>query len=238
MNIFIAFIALSIVAGVGGIISNTLAGVTEGGPAYNAGIRGGDTIVAVEEIETDSWADVIDALDLKLSDGSPITVTVKRSGQRESFLVTPEKNSDGEYKIGIEASIVHNPAAAIKNGAKATVDLFGALFSSLKELFKSENVMEQVSGPIGMVQIVSETTSYGGLYFVYLVAIISLNLALFNLLPFPALDGGRIIFVIIRLITGKAISDSIEGKVHAIGMVLLIAFAIFVAGNDILKLFG
>ena len=237
-NILIAFIALSIVAGVGGVITNTLGGVMAGGPAERAGIRAGDTIVMVEEYETRSWADVVDALDLKMSDGSTLSITVKRDGNRETFSVTPEKNDAGEYKIGIEAGIDHNPAAAIKNGARSTVELLGALFSSLRELFRSSNVMEQVSGPIGMVQIVSETSSYGALYFVYLVAIISLNLAIFNLLPLPALDGGRIIFVIIRMITGKAISDSVEGKVHAVGMVLLIAFAIFVAGNDILKIFG
>ncbi len=238
MNIFIAFVALCIVAGVGGVITSTLGNVTEGGPAYEAGILAGDKIVAVDEVETDSWADIVTVLDERMSDGSTVDITVLRNNERLTFSVIPEQSESGDYKIGIEASIDHNPGMAIKNGAIATKDLIGALFSTLRDLFKSGDVMENVSGPIGMVQVVSETSSMGGLYFVYLVAIISLNLAIFNLLPFPALDGGRIIFVIIRMITGKAISDTVEGRVHAVGMVLLIIFAIFIAGNDILKLIG
>ncbi len=238
MNVFIAFLALSIVAGVGGVITNTLNSVVEGGPAHKAGIIAGDTIIEINGEATDSWSDVVTLLDREMGDGSNLIVTVDRKGNIESFQVTPELNDAGEYKIGIEASVKHNPITALKNGAIATKELIGVLFSSLKELFRSENVMEQVSGPIGMAQVVSETSSFGWMYFVYLVAVISLNLAIFNLLPLPALDGGRIIFVIIRLITGKAISDSVEGKVHAIGMVMLIVFAIVVAGNDILKLIG
>ena len=238
MNVFIAFLALSIVAGVGGSITTKLAGVTDGGPAYNAGIRAGDTIVQVAGEDTDSWYEVVTALDNNMKDGSPLDVTVQRKGERTTYSVVPELNENNEYKIGIEAGITHSPLLAIKNGAISTKELMGALLSTLKELVHSENVMGEVSGPIGMAQVVSETSSYGALYFVYLVAVISLNLAIFNLLPLPALDGGRIIFVIIRLITGKAISDSVEAKVHAIGLAVLLAFAVFVAGNDILKLMG
>ena len=236
MNVFIAFVALSIVAGVGGVITNTLNSVTENGPAYEAGIMAGDKIIEIEGHSTESWAQVINALDQELRDGSDIAVTVDRKGEIKTFNVKPVRNDDGTYRVGIEAYVDHNPLLAIKNGAALTKDLTKALFSTFKDMFKSGEVMEQVSGPIGIVQVVNETSSMGWLYFVYLVAVISLNLAVFNLLPFPALDGGRIIFVIIRLITGKAITDSIESKVHAVGMVLLIAFAIFIAGNDIIKL--
>ena len=74
--------------------------------------------------------------------------------------------------------------------------------------------------------------------YLYLAALICLNLAYINLLPFPALDGGRIIFVMIRKITGNMISDDMEGKVHLAGMFLLITFAVFLTWNDIMRLFG
>ena len=238
MNILIAIIGMSLVAGIGGVITNTLSGVTEGGPAATAGIMAGDKIVAIEDVRTDSWYDVVDNLDREMADGSSVSVTVKRKGEELTYVVSPIKDTDGEYKIGIEAKLDHNPALALKNGVVSTFQLTKALFGSLKGLFASKDALDQVSGPIGMAQIVSETRSYGGLFFVYLVAVISLNLAIFNLLPLPALDGGRIIFVFIRLITGKAISDSMEGKVHAVGMAILVALAIIIAGNDILKLFG
>ena len=239
MNVFIAFLALTIMAGIGGTLTNTLGGVTPGGPADQAGIKAGDTIVMVGEVETSSWYDVINNLDPYLESGEDVRISVEKDrGHIDSYVLTPTKNEAGEYKIGIEAGVSHSPGRAVVNGARTTRGLIMALFSTLKDLFKSEDVLEQVSGPIGMVQVVSETSSYGGLFFLYLLAVISLNLAIFNLLPFPALDGGRIIFVFIRLIIGKAISDKVEGIVHGIGMAALIMFAVIVAGSDILKLIG
>jgi regulator of sigma E protease len=83
-----------------------------------------------------------------------------------------------------------------------------------------------------------DTTQYGWTYFVFLVALMSLNLAVINMLPLPALDGGRLLFVLIRKVTGKMISDDLEGKIHGIGMVLLFALMIFVTWNDVARLFA
>lgn len=237
MNIFIAFVVMTFVSGIGGIVTNRLAGVTPGGPAELAGIRAGDVIVAVEEAETETWGAVVTALDNSSKDGGPISITVDREGEKMVFSMTPVLNDEGRRIVGIEAEISHSPGIALKSGAKATLEMFTAIFGAFRDLLHSENVLEQVSGPVGIAQAVGETTSYGFMYFLYLVAMISVNLAIFNLLPFPALDGGRIIFVIIRAITGKAISDKAEAIVHAVGMGALILLAIIVTGSDILKLF-
>lgn len=237
MNILIAFVVMTIVAGVGGIITNRLAAVTPGGPAELAGIRAGDTIIAVEEVETDTWSEVVSALDAHVKENEPISIKVDRSGEELTFSMVPVLNDEGRRVVGIEADITHSPGSAIKAGATATLEMFKTIFGALRDLIHSENIFEQVSGPVGIAQAVGETSSYGFMYFLYLVAMISVNLAIFNLLPFPALDGGRIIFVIIRGITGRAISDKTESIVHAAGMVLLIGFAVIVTGSDILKLF-
>ena len=239
MNILIAFLALTIYAGVSGAVTNTLGDVTKGGPADLAGIRAGDTVIAVESIETDSWYEVYDALDQVMgTDGSEITVTVKRGSEVLTYNVQPQKDEDGSFEIGITAGVTHNPFTAVRNGGRLTVNITKNLFGALKDMFSSDNVLDDVSGPIGMVQVVSETKSYGWTFFIYILGVISINLAVFNLLPLPALDGGRIIFVFIRLITGRAISDKVEGIVHTVGMALLIVFAIIIAGSDIFKLFG
>lgn len=238
MNIFIAFVVMIFVSGIGGIITNTLAGVTPGGPAELAGIRAGDVVIAVEEYETDTWSDVINALDIVMEKDEPVDITVKRGSEKLTFSMLPMVNEEGRRMVGIEAEISHKPGTAIKSAAIATGEMFTTIFRSLKDLIHSENVLEQVSGPVGIAMAVEETSSYGFMYYLYLVAMISVNLAIFNLLPFPALDGGRIIFVIIRAITGKAISDKAEGIVHMIGMAFLIGLAIIVTGSDILKLFG
>ena len=105
-------------------------------------------------------------------------------------------------------------------------------------MLASGNVaMKDVLGPVGMIGFVHQSATQGLISFFYLVALISLNLAIFNLLPLPALDGGRIIFVIIRMITGKAITDKQEAMVHGAGMVLLLSLMVFVTWNDIIKLF-
>ena len=85
MNIFIAFVVMIFVSGIGGIITNTLAGVTPGGPAELAGIRAGDVVIAVEEYETDTWSDVINALDIVMEKDEPVDITVKRGREKLTF---------------------------------------------------------------------------------------------------------------------------------------------------------
>lgn len=236
MNVLIAFLALTIASGVSGTATNILESVEEGSPAYEAGILPGDTVVMVGDAETSTWTEVYYALQEQMTPGDPILITVERDGATLTFEPVPVE-SEGRLIIGIRAKIEHSIVKAVKDGAVSTKELAFGLFDSIRSIIHSGNVLEEVSGPVGVVQIVSESTSYGAYYYLFLVALISLNLALFNLLPFPALDGGRIVFVFIRMITGKAISDKAEATVHAIGMVLLIALALVVTGNDILKLF-
>ena len=111
------------------------------------------------------------------------------------------------------------------------------MFQSLEMLITGDVPASDIAGPVGIVTMVSDTTSYGWYYFVSLVALMSINLAIINLLPLPALDGGRILFVFIRKITGKMISDDLEGRIHMIGMLLLFALMIFATWNDIMRLF-
>lgn len=236
MNILIAAVVLTIFVGISGFVTNTLELVTPGGPAEAAGIMAGDTIVAVGDTETAEWADVTDALAAYLEKGETVPVTVERGGETLSFDLTPVKNDEGRYVVGIQAKVTHDLIRSVGYGVRATGRVFVLILQGFVQIFKEGNVLENVSGPVGMVQLVDETRDYGFSYFLYLVALVSVNLAIFNLLPFPALDGGRIIFVIIRQITGKAISDTVEARVHAVGMALLLVLAAVVACNDVLRL--
>ncbi len=236
MNILIAAVVLTIFVGISGFVTNTLELVTPGGPAEAAGIMAGDTIVAVGDTETAEWADVTDALAAYLEKGETVSVTVERGGETLSFDLTPVKNDEGRYVVGIQAKVTHDLIRSVGYGVRATGRVFVLILQGFVQIFKEGNVLENVSGPVGMVQLVDETRDYGFSYFLYLVALVSVNLAIFNLLPFPALDGGRIIFVIIRQITGKAISDTVEARVHAVGMALLLVLAAVVACNDVLRL--
>ena len=129
-----------------------------------------------------------------------------------------------------------DPLTAVRYGAEATGNALKLIFDSLVELLSGGVSADDVAGPVGIVTAVSNVTNQGVIQYFTLTAVMCINLALINILPFPALDGGRIVFVIIRKITGKMISDEMEARVHAIGMILLLALIVFVSFKDIMRI--
>jgi regulator of sigma E protease len=119
------------------------------------------------------------------------------------------------------------------HGFKATIVLTKMMYEVLIQLFTGHASMNDLTGPVGIVKAVSDSAKLGVAYVVQLAALISLNLGIVNLLPLPALDGGRIVFLIIRIFTGKRISDSLEGKIHLAGIVLLFGLMIYITFIDI-----
>ena len=234
MNVLIAILAMTLVMGYIGTATTTIDEVQTGTPAYEAGLLSEDKVLSVNGTPIEKWNDIAAAIG---SGEDRLSITVERNGEEETFEMTPEKTEDGRYIIGVTSKVSHNALTAVSNGAKGTWSMTKGMFSALAQLVSGEVSTDELSGPVGIVSLVSETKNYGLIYFGYLVALISLNLALMNMLPLPALDGGRIIFVIIRKITGKMISDNLEGKIHGAGMILLFGFMIFVTWNDITRLF-
>ena len=115
------------------------------------------------------------------------------------------------------------------------------VYQSFWQMITGKVGVDQMSGPVGIVSEVNNAVnsgSYSWLYVLNLVAILTINLGIFNILPIPALDGGRILFVLIEMIRRKAIPPEKEGIVHAVGMLLLLAFIVFVSFNDIMRLFN
>ena len=107
------------------------------------------------------------------------------------------------------------------------------IIDSLKMLFTGGATLDDISGPVGIVNAVNESASQGVLYYLVLTAIMCVNLAVINILPLPALDGGRILFVIIRKLTGKMISDELESRIHMIGMAMLLALIVMITFKDV-----
>lgn len=234
MNVLIAILALTIVAGVAGSATTTIEQVDKDSPAYEAGLLAGDKIVGINDTEIDDWSDVGTAIGTSPKE---VSITVERDGSEKTLQVTPRKAEDGRYIIGIIAKVTHNPVIAFGNGLKSTWNMTVMMFQSLYMLISGDVPASDIAGPVGIVSMVGDTASYGWYYFVSLIAMMSINLAIINLLPLPALDGGRILFVFIRKITGKMISDDLEGRIHMIGMLLLFALMIFATWNDIVRLF-
>lgn len=236
MNVLCAILIMSIVVGVLGFTTTTIDTVSEGSPAETAGIMAGDEITAIDGQPIEAWTDVSAAI--ASAEGGQIIMTVQRDGRTLEAAVTPEQTQDGAFLIGITSRVSHNPFRAVAEGAKSTWNITVSMFQTLSQLFTGQLGADSLSGPVGMVQMVSQTTQYGWWYYGFLTALICINLAIINMLPLPALDGGRIIFVIISMITGRPVSQKVEGTVHFVGIMLLFGLMAYVTFNDITRIFG
>lgn len=242
-NFILAFIILFIVAlGWGAVSSKPI--VTElvaNNPAEQAGIKVGDYILEINGHKIKTSDDV--SIYLQVEDkNKPITFTVERDGRKLDINVTPQKEEvDGSsiYRVGIvsEGEVERGFVASIKYAFTKMGALFRQMIITLKGLFTGGLSVNQLSGPVGIYNVVGTQAEAGFENILYLIALLSINVGFINLIPFPAFDGGRIVFLIIEKIKGSPIKPETENKIHTIGFILLLALMIYITFNDILKLF-
>ena len=161
-----------------------------------------------------------------------------RGSEKKDFLLRPELDKDiDRYVIGIVPQMRKSFSSAIKGGIEKTGMVLGLMFQFLKMLFTGQVKKGDLSGPVGVIYTVGEAAKYGFINVLYITGFISVNLGFFNLLPLPALDGSRILFMLIELFRGKPINPEKEGFIHFIGFVLLIILMVFVTYSDIVRFF-
>jgi len=175
-----------------------------------------------------------------------ISFFYERGGQTGSVSVTPSEGVvAGKKAVGISMDMIGTlqlgPVAALWEGGKTTISLTEAvvvgLWDFFAQAFQGEANLNQVSGPVGIVGLVGNATELGFIYLLSFTAIISIHLAVINLVPFPALDGGRLLFVLIEKVKGKPISPRVVNAVNGVGFVLLLVLMVVITVNDIFKLF-
>lgn len=234
MNLLLCIIVLIIIALYTGTVTTTIDQVTDGGPAAKAGIRSGDEIVAIDSKPVDEWTDIIEGIGAAKGQ---VKIQVNRQGEDLTLTSELSKSDDGTNRqvIGIVPMRRHNVGTAIVSGTANTWNMTKMMGTTIKQLFTGEVSTKELTGPVGIVYAVNDTAKYGFVYLLYLTALISLNLAIVNMLPLPALDGGRLLFIVVRKITGRAITDEMEGKIHFVGILLLFALMIYVTWNDIVR---
>ena len=180
-------------------------------------------------------------------EGEPVDFVIKRNGEKITISdVTVDYSAVGEgenaYAFLVE-SIPKNLGTTIAQSAKELVAISRMAYSSLFDLITGKYGLNDMSGPVGTVEVIGEVASSGENFVeslnnvLWITALITVNIGLFNLLPIPALDGGRLFFLIIEAIRRKPIPPKYEGMVHTIGLVLLMVLMVVVTFNDILKLF-
>ena len=242
-NFILAFLLLFTIAlGWGAVSSKPI--VTElvsNNPAEIAGIEVGDYITQINGHKIKTSDDISIYLQVENKD-KPITFTVKRNGMELDIDVTPIKEEvDGSeiYRVGIISSgkVEKGFTTSIKYAFTKMNSLFRQMIITFKGLFTGGISVNQLSGPVGIYSIVGTQVHAGFQNVLYLIALLSINVGFINLIPFPAFDGGRILFLIIEKITGKPVKPETENKIHTIGFILLLALMLYITLNDILKLF-
>ncbi|MDO4868855.1 MAG: RIP metalloprotease RseP [Bacillota bacterium] len=234
MNLLTCVVLLIVIAFCVGQTTTTIDQVAKDSPALRAGIESGDKIIAVDGEAIDKWDDLIQSVGYSKEETAEITVL--RDGKEVTLTAQLEYDKDaGRNMIGITPVMQRNPVRAVGDGIKNTGRMTVMMYDTLRQLFTGDVSVSELSGPVGIVYATNQAAKSGVLYVVYLAALLSLNLAIINMLPFPALDGGRLLFLVIRLFTGKRVSDETEGKIHFIGICLLFALMIYVTFNDVLR---
>ncbi len=233
MNLLLAILIMIIVMFYMGSATTTLDKILDGSPAEVAGLQVGDKIVALDGEKVNKWSQVTEILSTAKED--KITVTVLRGSETLKLVSTFTKSDEGRQVIGITPTLQRNPGTAVKDGITATYQMATSMVELIKQLFTGEVSVKELSGPVGIVYMTGVTVKTGLVNFLYFMSLLSLNLAIVNMLPLPALDGGRLLFIIVRKITGKAITDDMEGKIHFVGIMLLFGLMIYVTWNDIVR---
>jgi regulator of sigma E protease len=236
MNLLLAVLILSAVIFAGGTPSTVVSEVGAGSPAEAAGILPGDKVVALDGKPVTEWEDIPPAI--VGSEGDGVEVTVLRDGEELRLESGFYIGDDGLRKIGITPGAerrVRDVGPALLLGCRATWNMGAAMVRAIGMLFTGDVPVRELTGPVGIVYMVGDVAKDGMIRLAQLTALISLNLGIVNLLPIPALDGCRFVFLFIRKVTGRAVTDEMEGKVHFVGIVLLFALMIFVTFQDVAR---
>lgn len=243
-NFIFAFVVLFIMALIYGSTSTkpVIANVSEEYPAYEAGVREGDTVVSIDGERTSSWSEV--QLYISMSEGKAMDFVLKdENGNKRTVTITPEVIEDEEGNksylvgIGLDTTKKYGFVPSLSYAFETTGSLFGLMLTTLKQLFTGGVGVSDLSGPVGIYSVVSDQAKQGFNSLMYLTAYLSVNVGVINLLPFPAFDGGRVLFLIIEKIRRRPVKAKTEAIVNSIGFSLLILLMIIVTIGDIIKLF-
>lgn len=233
MNFLLALIIYFVISIVIGSPTTIIDKVTENGPADTAGIKSGDEIVSINNEKIENWQE---SKGIITNAEDEINITVLRDEKSLSFSLTPEKDENDNKLIGISSKTRPSFIGSIKYAFNNLIFMISLMFDFIKMALTGNVSTSDVAGPIGVVQLIGETTKYGFLSVLNLAAFININLGFFNLLPIPALDGSRILFILIELLRGKPLDPEKEGMIHFIGFALLMALMIFISYNDLSRL--
>ncbi|GAA0821855.1 MULTISPECIES: M50 family metallopeptidase [Clostridium] len=238
MNFLFAIIIFTVFLNKFGYSLPKVNSLIENMPAVEAGLQEGDKFLKVNGSRVFSADDL--TIGISLAKDNPINFLVERNGEKKEVTVTPkltEENGRERYMIGFGFERIDNPGIvqSFKQSFKETLSVISQTYKSLKMMIMGEvNFKTDVGGPVSIIRMSSEAAKNGIWNLMYFIAFISINLAVFNMLPFPALDGGWTVILLIELITRRKVPDKVVGAMNYVGIMLLFGLMIIVTIKDIL----
>ncbi len=246
-NFILAFVVAGVLTGFSGADLPVIGQVSENSAAEEAGLQAGDRITQIDREKIHFYREV--AVISALNQGEELEVHFERDGKKEVVTVQPRYDAQsGRYYMGFTGAgeyLKCNPLQVFQYGFYEVEYYVRVTYKSLGQLLRGKVTKDDVSGPIGIAQFVGESydqaeenygTSSAILTMLEIIVLLSVNLGILNLLPLPALDGGRLLFMLVEVIRGKPVSPEKEGIVHFAGLVVLMILMVFIMYNDIMRL--
>lgn len=236
MNFLLAIVLYAVFFGVqGDAIVPIVDRVIEDTPAAAAGFQAGDRIVRIAGQPVSVWSELMESV--RLSEGRPLLFEVERAGQTARLEVTPAPTGDSQtpYRVGLAPIRTPLPAGrAMVEGARQTWYTSVTWFTAIGQMLVGR-IKPELSGPVGIAQVISEQAALGFLPLLGLSGFLSINLGMFNLLPIPALDGSRLLFLLAEGVRGRRVDPHRENMVHFVGIVLLLGLTVWVTYQDFIR---
>ncbi|WP_090233019.1 RIP metalloprotease RseP [Lentibacillus halodurans] len=240
MNFLLAIVIFFIVGLIQGVPVDEaeVAGVQPDSPADEAGFQVGDEVVQIDGNSISTWEEFTQIVQDHPEE--ELTMTVQRDDGTETLTITPAKVEGQGITVGqagVQRAFEQSFSGTFQYGFEQTYDTTTLILTNLGKLITGQYSIDALSGPVGIYDYTDQVVQSGFMTFLMWTAILSVNLGIVNLVPIPALDGGRLLFVGIEAIRGKPVDPQKEGIVHFVGFALLMLLMIVVTWNDIQRLF-
>lgn len=235
-NLILAIVLFAISISILGTLTPKISKIEEGSPAQKAGIQAGYTIKEANETQIGNWTDFITFM--AMNNGEAINVKLEKDGDIKEATIKPklvEEENMKRYIIGVfPTEVKPSFGQSIKYGLNETESVIKQTFMFFGRAFKGQVKKEEVGGPLTIFKVSGKFAKMGIPNLIFFMALISVQLGIFNIMPFPALDGGWIFLLLIQIITGKKLDDDKVGMVNYIGFMILMALMVLVTVKDIL----
>ncbi len=213
--------------------------VVPGKPAAKAGLQPGDRVISIDGQKVSTWDEMVGIIQ-KTPAGKTLELVINREGQPQTVTVKPEYNKSTKTSVlGVTATLSYEKMGlweGIKLGFINTYTTTILMLQGLVQLITGAVSADSLAGPVGITRMIGEAAQGGLIYLLNFTALLSINLGVINLLPFPALDGSRIVFTGLELVRGRPIEAERENFIHLIGFVVLLGLIILITFNDILNI--